>query len=512
MKQLFLYRKKQLLLHLLITIVLSVLMVINAIVIERIASVTKMNELLIVTIGAIIFLVIQSLSYFFQQYYTERLVQVLMDDIRLVIFRDLKNKPGFMISQKIQDQYLSTLTSKLNIIEQSFLVQLFWGIYLISQFFVALILAMKINLLLSFFVLVLTIPQILVPIFSRKSLTKNKQEVSKIIDLYVAEVDDYLVGSETWRIFNKRDTFFKKLQLVSNKVKDTEIKEAKTLNIVGVLNKIFSDFLYFGTWLLGAYFIISGQLTLSLLVGFTQIVSSISFPLNSATGTMSEIIGGFEVFKEVIVSSGTSLYTEPIFTLNDNAVSFVDVDYHVGKKVILQKFTYDFKSQKRYLVIGESGSGKTSLFRLIFNEASPINGEVMRSEKVAYVPQEPHIFKGTLIENITLFSIDICEEHLNSIIKMLYLEPLKDMKLSSKTVSGGEKSRIALARALYSQAEFLVVDELSSALDKETQREIEQMLLNSDLNFIYATHKYDEAFVSNFDQIIEMPILTEIIE
>ena len=137
MKQLFLYRKKQLLLHLLITIVLSVLMVINAIVIERIASVTKMNELLIVTIGAIIFLVIQSLSYFFQQYYTERLVQVLMDDIRLVIFRDLKNKPGFMISQKIQDQYLSTLTSKLNIIEQSFLVQLFWGIYLISQFFVA---------------------------------------------------------------------------------------------------------------------------------------------------------------------------------------------------------------------------------------------------------------------------------------------------------------------------------------------------------------------------------------
>ena len=198
--------------------------------------------------------------------------------------------------------------------------------------------------------------------------------------------------------------------------------------------------------------------------------------------------------------------------MNDNAVSFVDVDYHVGKKVILQKFTYDFKSQKRYLVIGESGSGKTSLFRLIFNEASPINGEVMRSEKVAYVPQEPHIFKGTLIENITLFSIDICEEHLNSIIKMLYLEPLKDMKLSSKTVSGGEKSRIALARALYSQAEFLVVDELSSALDKETQREIEQMLLNSDLNFIYATHKYDEAFVSNFDQIIEMPILTEIIE
>lgn len=505
MKELLGNRKINLIIYLAVTISLSILMVANALVIERITSVNQKNEWTIIMIGTCLFLILQAINYFFQQYYADKTVKLLIKDVRVRILQQIKNTPGFEMTQKRQEAYLANLTSKLAIVEQAFFEPLFWGIYLICQFLVALILAIKINWLLSLFVISLTIPQMIVPVVARKSLTVRKKRVSKEMDTYVSEVATFLSGGQTWRTFHQADRFFERAVQTTNALQMAEIVESKTIQRVGTVNKFFSDLLYFGTWLIGAYFILNEQINLSLLVGFAQIVSSISFPLHSATGTVSAMIGGWAVVKEILPDVERDVANQQAPLDKKVAIELINLTYLIENKTILSKFNYQFERQKRYLVIGQSGSGKTSLFRLIFNEVLPSQGQVKYSNEIAYIPQETFVFPGTLEENLTLFAKEINKNRFDEVVSQVRLTHLKRQKLTNQTVSGGEKSRLSLARALYSGANFLVIDELSSALDKETQREIEEMLIASSLNFIYATHKYNQDFIEKFDEVIQLP-------
>lgn len=506
MKKVLFGRKGYLTFYLLITILLSVLMVANALVIQRISSVQQKSELPFIFLGTLIFLVLQSLSYFFQQYYADKIAKIITNDLRVLIFKELRETPGFKFFSVGKDRYLARLTSQLNIVEQSFLTKLFWGIYLICQFIVALVLALRMNWIMSLAVLGLTIPQIIIPLLSRKKIIAQKRKVSQQTDNFLIHANDFLAGSTTWRSFHKEQTFFNRVTQQAQQLKNAEITDAKILNLIDALNKFFADTLYFGTWLIGAYFIITRQIELSMLVGFAQIISSISFPLNSATEVISQIMGGLEVVKTILPTKDE---TTDFSAFSSNNIELKQVTYSVEEKTILQEFTHTFEKGKRYLLIGASGSGKSTLFKLIFNELKPTSGMIARFSNIAYVPQETHIFNGTLLENVSLFAPDPNMKQYQQIVTQLGLISKESQLLTNETVSGGEKSRIALARAMYSKAEFLVIDELSSALDKKTQFHIEQTLLNSNLSFIYASHKYDDQFIAQFDEVIEMTNITK---
>ena len=77
-------------------------------------------------------------------------------------------------------------------------------------------------------------------------------------------------------------------------------------------------------------------------------------------------------------------------------------------------------------------------------------------------------------------------------------------QLSEATLSGGEKQRILLARALYRSPLFLILDEVSSALDESTALELENRLLGLNIGFIYIAHKYSKHFEQQVDAIITL--------
>ncbi|EED81004.1 predicted protein, partial [Postia placenta Mad-698-R] len=145
-----------------------------------------------------------------------------------------------------------------------------------------------------------------------------------------------------------------------------------------------------------------------------------------------------------------------------------------------------FKQGRINLIIGPTGSGKTSLLMALLGEMHYISPgprsffNLPRSGGVAYAAQESWVQNATIRENI-LFGTALDEERYNKVIKQCGLErdlglfdagDLTEVGEKGITLSGGQKARVTLARAVYSKAEILLLDDILAALDVHTARHV----------------------------------------
>lgn len=174
-------------------------------------------------------------------------------------------------------------------------------------------------------------------------------------------------------------------------------------------------------------------------------------------------------------------------------------------------------------IVGGSGQGKTTLLEIILGLRKPTNGQILIDGKllenyelwkpyVGYVSQKYEVYDHSLRQAVTFdfFSDDIDVNRFAKISNALEFEEATIARLQNfseeskfnQNLSGGQLQRIAIARALYSQSNFLVLDEVTSNLDAQTSKKIIELLLNSDRTVLLVTHKLSE--VSDFDKIIRV--------
>ncbi len=178
---------------------------------------------------------------------------------------------------------------------------------------------------------------------------------------------------------------------------------------------------------------------------------------------------------------------------------------------------------------GYSGIGKTTLFNLILGFLSPSAGKIEIDGKsltpanraswlhnIGYVPQDPYIFEGTVVQNIALGKEDASPERVLEVLeKVRLLEWVNSLPDSINTtlgeggsrLSGGQKQRIAIARALYKGARVLLLDEATSSVDIAAEREINTMLcelksVQNDLTILSIAHR--ESTLAFCDRIIDL--------
>ena len=134
---------------------------------------------------------------------------------------------------------------------------------------------------------------------------------------------------------------------------------------------------------------------------------------------------------------------------------------------------------EKLLITGESGNGKSTFLELLIGHKEGQNGNISRfAGKIAYVPQEHFLFQGTLRQNL-VFNQEVAEGVLCEMLQKLELDlPLDWMIEEGGTnLSGGQRARVVLARALLAKPDLLVTDELTANLDSALGRKIEEMLL-----------------------------------
>jgi len=174
-------------------------------------------------------------------------------------------------------------------------------------------------------------------------------------------------------------------------------------------------------------------------------------------------------------------------------------------------------AQQITVIRGSSGSGKTTLLRLCGGLLSPTKGILRRSRvPLSYVPQEPHLFNGTLAENITLvFATDSysAEEQakirqaLEKVQLLAWAEQLPQGMMTllgegGQNLSQGQRKRLGLARAIYQQRDLILLDEPTAALDTATRAEIIKVLWELAQGRTLLLVSHDEDLLALADNII----------
>lgn len=141
-----------------------------------------------------------------------------------------------------------------------------------------------------------------------------------------------------------------------------------------------------------------------------------------------------------------------------------------GDKLVFDNYSIEIKENKVTYLMGESGSGKTTLLRILSGLDKDYTGNIPRLDEVSYVFQEPRLFPNlTVQKNIQI----VADKSIFSVQDVLKIVELSGEESSlPSTLSGGMKMRVALARALYHNKDFYLLDEPFSALDEEMKDRI----------------------------------------
>ena len=214
----------------------------------------------------------------------------------------------------------------------------------------------------------------------------------------------------------------------------------------------------------------------------------------------------------------------------NNLIELLDINKFFGSSKnlkVLKKISYKFKKGKIYSLMGPSGSGKSTLLNLLslidrptsgsiiidkkqinFNELN--NNDILRANKIGIIYQQDNLLHDfTALENIYLAGLAGENDKLSSINKAKSL--LKKFGLQNRSdhypsqLSGGEKQRVSIARALINNPQIILADEPTGSLDLETAKVIFDILkkqINSDRIIIFATH--NRFFANKSDCILEM--------
>ncbi len=158
--------------------------------------------------------------------------------------------------------------------------------------------------------------------------------------------------------------------------------------------------------------------------------------------------------------------------------------------------TLTVRRGKKYLITGESGSGKSTLLEILAGYRTPTEGSVTCfSDRVAYVPQEPFLFCGTLRENLVFERKDVDEGRITALLARMGLDlsPDQEIENDGRNLSGGQRARISLLRALLAEPELLIADEITANLDQALGRQVERMLLEDfpEMCFCHVAHRTD---------------------
>ncbi|MDJ0734767.1 MAG: peptidase domain-containing ABC transporter [Nostocaceae cyanobacterium] len=343
------------------------------------------------------------------------------------------------------------------------------------------------------------------------SATPFLQKVSREIFGAVAKESSYLIEALTGVRTVKSTAVEQTVRWHWEELLHQEIKTNFSAQIIGNRLQIFSNTIQalVNTGLLwfGAHLVIHNQLTIGQLVAFNMLLGNIMTPFQRLTvlwNELQEVVIAVERINDV-------LDTEPEEDLQNQVrqslpqiqghIRFENVifRYHPESDInILENLSFEVKPGQMVALVGRSGSGKTTISKLVLGLYPPTDGSIsidghditsisLRSlrQQVGVVDQDTFLFGGTIRENISLGHPGAT---LEAVIKAGELagadEFIRKLPMGYETqigeggglLSGGQRQRIAIARALLGNPKLLVLDEATSHLDTESERIIQRNL------------------------------------
>lgn len=366
----------------------------------------------------------------------------------------------------------------------------------------------------------------------RKAMTENAEVQSCLIET--------MNGSTVIKAINASEYAFREYERLQTKSIWTSYKLTLWQIFRNIFTTLINDWGNNIIFWIGSYFILKDQMSLGELISFNSLLAYFLVPLNRLINLQPNLqeafvaadrIGEILEIKEEFNEEGRYLKPEKI----EGAIEIKNVDFTYGtRRQILNNVNISIKKGQWVALVGESGSGKSTLVKLLLKFYKPQKGEILLDQnnledidtfylrgKIGYVPQDIYLFSGTIADNIALHKSDASIDEIIDAAKragahdFISKQPERyNTRLSERgaSLSGGEKQRIVLARALLGNPEILIFDEATSNLDNISEHNIHETLKNlrnEKITTILIAHRLttvincDNIFVMQNGQIVE---------
>ena len=483
-----------------------------------------------IIIGSIALLLIV-LQIFYRIYYEVSFVDI-ENKLKKNLFQTILNKDYQEIKKTHDEEWIHRLTSDTNVIASSILSILPSLCRMVVQLVLALAAIIYLYPIFGLSLLPFIVLIILITYFMRKRLKKAHHLVQETDGKVKVFFFESLQGLSIVHSFVKEDAFSKKNENNLEAYKKARLKR----NVFAVICSIGFVVVYYAFYILAIIFcgnaIIKGVMTIGLLTAVVALLTQLTGPLGNITSIIpryySLLASGERLRIEKEEASNylskeeiSEYYAKEFKSLNINNISFSYLDKYGNRVDALKDFSLLINKNERILIKGHSGGGKTTLFKIILSLLKPESGEVLLNEEsldkkyerlFAYVPQDNLLMEGTIKEVISLYDNDVDDDKLQEAISLSGSDAfINELALKENTylnekgsgLSLGEMERIAIARAIYSDAPILLLDECSASLDLETEKKVISNILSLENKTILliSHHKYDESL---FDKVIDL--------
>lgn len=380
----------------------------------------------------------------------------------------------------------------------------------------------KLSLLL---IVVVPIKYIITNVCSKitRKLYSEDQELNKKYNLWLDDIASGIFDIKLWglRAQKKKDfsSFVEKSHNLRSKI--IKLNHIKTGIDIGC-DEIIIDFLY----VIGGLLIFNDTLTVGGLLSFIAFSTYLLHPISAVLGiktTIASILPSLKAHHEF--ADLEEEYTTDMPEIKEvEKIEFKDVCFKFNEEYILKDISFIIKKGEKVAIVGPNGSGKSTIFNLLLKIYNPTEGRILVTNQdinrmdtenyrrlFAVVSQNVHLFNETILENVFLKN---GREKDNKYFNKLLNEPLfsfinefpdnveTDVGTNGDKLSGGEKQKIALLRAMISNANILLLDEATANYDFESEALCNELVMNCN-KFDYKiiiTHR--EKILKSVDKII----------
>ena len=317
------------------------------------------------------------------------------------------------------------------------------------------------------------------------------------------------LGSEQW-VTERLDTMQQRLQ--GNVMRRTRFTVITRL----VMGCAFGlGYLLAFVW--GGLGLRNGTITFGVMTSFLQLVGMIQHPILQMLNMVPAVIhatASIDRLEELdqIEQEHSSVSNKPKKAVPGIRFDNVSFHYATGDRMVVNQFSHNFKAGTKTAIMGETGIGKTTLFRLLLGFIQPTEGHIILYQQegeetigiqtrpnFVFVPQGNTLMSGSIRYNLQLAKPDATEEELQEVLHTACADFVNDLPQGINTelgergkgLSEGQAQRIAIARGLLCQGNILLLDEISSSLDEPTEQELYKRLFSmcKEKTMLFITHR-----------------------
>lgn len=476
----------------------------------------------LITIGLLLTLFIVFLFIF--NYLRHRFVKVAVTRMKTNYMNRVFQKNINEFRKDNNAVYLSSLTNDHDQIEMNFFDPILDILFSIAQFASGVILFTIVNPFILLIAIGLVVVNLIISMVASKPINRHNKERSELFGQYTSYIKEVL---SAFHIIKNNNLDKRVHNEFSNKSTDIQQKGYtidRIRSFIFALQNTSITFTFLGLIFTIGYMSINQLITFGSVILIVQTAEKIIWPIRNFSEALPKLFSVQSIFKRIEQSLVNQQdYIETLdFNHFDNTITLQNVSFGYDTTNVLENIDMQFKKGGKYLIVGPSGGGKSTILRLLRKYVNPKEGDILvdgiplkdiKKEQyfshIANIEQNVFLFEDTIRNNLTLFK-DYSDEAIQDAIERSgltdFIDGLPDgldtmIYDNGKNISGGEKSRLVIARGLLNHADIILLDEAFASLDTERAKEIEKKLLElEDVTIINVSHVIFKEHQDLYDQ------------